>query len=35
MPKDIILTVLAAILAIRLEKTVLSKGSFKHLKRTA
>ncbi|MGG7620885.1 biotin transporter BioY [Bacillus coreaensis] len=35
MPKDIILTVLAAILAFRLEKTVLSKGSFKHLKRTA
>jgi biotin transport system substrate-specific component len=35
MPKDIILTALAAILAFRLEKTVLSKGSFKHLKRTA
>jgi biotin transport system substrate-specific component len=35
LPKDIILTVLAGLLAFRLEKTILSKGSFKHLKRTA
>lgn len=35
MPKDIILSVLAGLLAFRLEKTILSKGSFKHLKRTA
>jgi biotin transport system substrate-specific component len=35
LPKDIILTVVAGVLAFRLEKTILSKGSFKHLKRTA
>lgn len=35
LPKDLILTVLAGLLAFRLEKSILSKGSFKHLKRTA
>ncbi|MEH7416190.1 biotin transporter BioY [Neobacillus drentensis] len=35
LPKDIILSVLAAIMAHRLEKTVLSKGQFKQLKRGA
>jgi biotin transport system substrate-specific component len=33
LPKDIILTVFAGIMAHRLEKSVLSKGQFKHLKR--
>lgn len=32
LPKDLILTVVAGLLAHRLEKTVLSKESFKHLK---
>ena len=32
LPKDIILAVVAGLLAHRLEKTVLSKGQFKHLK---
>ncbi|WP_180960213.1 biotin transporter BioY [Neobacillus cucumis] len=32
LPKDIILSVLAAIMAHRLEKTVLSKGQFKQIK---
>jgi biotin transport system substrate-specific component len=32
LPKDIILAVLAGLMAHRLEKTVLSKGQFKHLK---
>ncbi|NRD77778.1 biotin transporter BioY [Bacillus sp. BRMEA1] len=35
LPKDIILSILAAILANRLEKTVLSKGQFKNLKRAS
>ncbi|MEH7107884.1 MULTISPECIES: biotin transporter BioY [Bacillaceae] len=35
LPKDIILTVLAGILSHRLEKTVLSKGQFKNLKRVS
>jgi biotin transport system substrate-specific component len=33
LPKDIILAVFAGIMAHRLEKSVLSKGQFKHLKR--
>ncbi|MHC0036286.1 biotin transporter BioY [Pseudoneobacillus sp. C159] len=32
LPKDIILAVFAGVMAYRLEKTVLSKGQFKHLK---
>ncbi len=35
LPKDIILTVFAGIMAHRLEQTVLSKGQFKHLKRVS
>ncbi|MEH7093719.1 biotin transporter BioY [Neobacillus vireti] len=35
LPKDIILSILAGIMAHRLEKTVLSKGQFKQLKRGA
>ncbi len=35
LPKDIILAVLAGVLAHRLEKTVLSKGQFKHMKRVS
>ncbi|WHY86901.1 biotin transporter BioY [Neobacillus novalis] len=35
MPKDIILAVFAGIMAHRLEKTVLSKGQFKQLKRVS
>ncbi|WP_342043203.1 biotin transporter BioY [Bacillus sp. OTU2372] len=35
LPKDIVLSVLAAIMAHRLEKTVLSKGQFKQIKRGA
>ncbi|WP_026693601.1 biotin transporter BioY [Peribacillus kribbensis] len=35
LPKDIILAVLAGLLGFRLEKTVLSKGQFKHLKRAS
>src|SRR5579875_1547142 len=33
LPKDIILSILAGVLAHRLEKTVLSKGQFKNVKR--
>jgi biotin transport system substrate-specific component len=32
LPKDVILAVFAGVMAYRLEKTVLSKGQFKHLK---
>ncbi|WP_248736071.1 biotin transporter BioY [Neobacillus rhizosphaerae] len=35
LPKDIILSVLAGMMAHRLEKTVLSKGQFKNLKRVS
>jgi biotin transport system substrate-specific component len=35
LPKDIILSVLAGLMAFRLEKTVLSKGQFKNLKRVS
>lgn len=35
LPKDIILAVFAGIMAYRLEKTVLSKGQFKHMKRVS
>ncbi|MBS4216310.1 biotin transporter BioY [Neobacillus rhizophilus] len=35
LPKDIILSVFAGIMAHRLEKTVLSKGQFKNLKRAS
>jgi biotin transport system substrate-specific component len=35
LPKDIILAVLAGIMAHRLEKSVLSKGQFKNLKRVS
>ena len=35
LPKDIILAVFAGMMAHRLEKTVLSKGSFKHLRKAA
>jgi biotin transport system substrate-specific component len=35
LPKDLILSILAGIMAHRLEKTVLSKGQFKQLKRGA
>nr|WP_207789185.1 biotin transporter BioY [Neobacillus terrae] len=35
LPKDVILSVMAGLLAHRLDKTVLSKGQFKNLKRTA
>jgi biotin transport system substrate-specific component len=35
LPKDLLLTILAGVMAHRLEKTVLSKGQFKNLKRTA
>lgn len=35
LPKDIILAVVAGLMAHRLEKTVLSKGQFKHLKQGA
>ncbi|MCM3575167.1 MULTISPECIES: biotin transporter BioY [Mesobacillus] len=35
LPKDIILAVFAGMLGHRLEKSVLSKGSFKHLRKTA
>jgi biotin transport system substrate-specific component len=35
LPKDIILSVFAGVLAHRLEKTVLSKGQFKNLKRAS
>lgn len=35
LPKDIILAVFAGMMGYRLEKTVLSKGSFKHLRKAA
>ncbi len=35
LPKDIILAIVAGLMAHRLEKTVLSKGQFKHLKQGA
>ncbi|WP_042357236.1 biotin transporter BioY [Bacillus rubiinfantis] len=35
LPKDIILSICAGVMAYRLEKTVLSKGQFKHLKRAS
>lgn len=35
LPKDLILAVLAGVFAHRMDKTVLSKGQFKHLKKTA
>ncbi|WP_079508974.1 biotin transporter BioY [Mesobacillus jeotgali] len=35
LPKDIILAVFAGMMGHRLEKTVLSKGSFKHLRKAA
>ena len=35
LPKDIILAVLAGMMAYRLEKTVLSKGQFKQIKRVS
>ncbi|WP_066367568.1 biotin transporter BioY [Neobacillus fumarioli] len=35
LPKDIILSILAGVLAHRLEKTVLSKGQFKNVKRAS
>jgi biotin transport system substrate-specific component len=35
LPKDVILSVLAAFMAFRLETTVLSKGQFKNLKRVS
>lgn len=35
LPKDIILAIVAGMLAFRLEKTVLSKGQFKNLKRVS
>jgi len=35
LPKDIILAVFAGIMGHRLERTVLSKGSFKHLRKAA
>lgn len=35
LPKDIILAIVAGLMAHRLERTVLSKGQFKHLKRGA
>ncbi|GHH99613.1 biotin transporter BioY [Neobacillus kokaensis] len=35
LPKDIILSILAGVMAHRLEKTVLSKGQFKNLKRVS
>jgi biotin transport system substrate-specific component len=35
LPKDIILAVFAGMMAHRLEKTVLQKGSFKHLRKAA
>ena len=35
LPKDIIVTVFAGLMAFRLEKTVLSKGQFKNLKRVS
>jgi biotin transport system substrate-specific component len=35
LPKDIILAVFAGVMGHRLEKTVLSKGSFKHLRKAA
>ncbi|WP_066391312.1 biotin transporter BioY [Neobacillus mesonae] len=35
LPKDIVLSIFAAIMAHRLEKTVLSKGQFKNLKRAS
>lgn len=35
LPKDIVLAVLAGLMAHRLERTVLSKGQFKHLKNAA
>jgi biotin transport system substrate-specific component len=35
LPKDIILSVLAGLMAFRLERTVLSKGQFKNLKRAS
>lgn len=35
LPKDIILSIFAGVLAHRLEKTVLSKGQFKNLKRVS
>jgi len=33
LPKDIILAVLAGMMGHRLERTILSKGSFKHLRK--
>jgi biotin transport system substrate-specific component len=35
LPKDIILAIVAGLMAHRLERTVLSKGQFKHLKQGA
>jgi biotin transport system substrate-specific component len=35
LPKDVILAVFAGIMAARLERTVLSKSSFSHLRKTA
>lgn len=35
LPKDIILSILAGLMAFRLERTVLSKGQFKNLKRVS
>jgi biotin transport system substrate-specific component len=35
LPKDVILAVFAGIMAARLERTVLSKPSFSHLRKTA
>ncbi|SFA87362.1 biotin transport system substrate-specific component [Bacillus sp. cl95] len=35
LPKDVILSVLAGVFAHRMDKTVLSKGQFKHLRKTA
>lgn len=35
LPKDAVLSILAGVMAIRLEKTVLSKGQFKNLKRVS
>jgi biotin transport system substrate-specific component len=35
LPKDIILSIFAGLMAVRLEKTVLSKGQFKNLKRVS
>ncbi|MDZ5471596.1 biotin transporter BioY [Bacillus sp. 31A1R] len=35
LPKDIILSVLAGLMALRLERTVLSRSQFKHLRKSA